>query len=190
MSIEKTLNEILLDILEIEENDIVPEASITGELGASSVDVVEIVAALESELDIDIPDEDLEKKREERKKRGLLEKLGLRKPKKEEPPKQNVELNEYIRTESPYVVWVNPFDFGIDPTVTSPYDARYVYQKVTKLLDEVKSNPNYKNTVNLKGTDIKEGLTKDIPETQLDHFKTVQLYEIHYKTDQLPGVIF
>lgn len=132
----------------------------------------------------DIPDEDLEKNRAKRKERGLLEKLGLRKPREEEPPKQNVELNEYIRSESPYVVWVNPFEFGIDPTATTIHDARYVYQKVTKLLSEVKSNSNYKNTKALKGSDIEEGLTKDIPDTQIENFKTVQLYEIHYKTDE------
>ena len=60
MSVEETLKGILLDILEIDEEEIVPNASITNDLGASSVDVVEIVAALETDLDIDISDEDLE----------------------------------------------------------------------------------------------------------------------------------
>jgi len=60
MSVEETLKTILLDILEIDEKEIVPNASITNDLEASSIDVVEIVAALETELNIDISDEDLE----------------------------------------------------------------------------------------------------------------------------------
>jgi acyl carrier protein len=60
MSVEETLKTILLDILEIDEKEIVPGASITNDLEASSIDVVEIIAALETELNIDISDEDLE----------------------------------------------------------------------------------------------------------------------------------
>ena len=131
----------------------------------------------------DMPDEDLEKRRDKEKKRGLLEKLGLRKPKPEEP-KENVDLNEYIKTENPYVCWVNPFEFGIDPCARNIHEARYVYQRITKLLDQVKSNPNYSNTSDLEGSNVSETLSKDVPETQIENFKTVELYEIHYKTDE------
>lgn len=131
----------------------------------------------------DMPDEDLEKRRAKEKKQGLLEKLGLKKPKPEEP-KENVDLNEYIKAENPYICWVNPFEFGIDPCTRNIHEARYVYQKITKLLDQVKSNPNYSNTEKLEGSPVSETLMKDVPETEIENFKTVELYEVHYKTDE------
>ena len=131
----------------------------------------------------DIEDEDIDKSREKTKQRGILEKLGLKKPKPEEK-KENIDLNEYIRSENPYVVWVSPFDFIIDPTANDIHNARWVAQRTTKLLKLVKENKNYSNTSTLKGSEIQENLTKDIPETEIDNFKTIDLYEIHYKTDE------
>ncbi len=132
----------------------------------------------------DIEDESLEKRREQEKKKGLLEKLGLRKPKEPEELPKNVEPNEFIIAESPYVTWVNPFNFGIDPTATSIYDANYVYEKITTTLDRVKNNKNYKNTKDLEGMDLDPTFQKDIPSTQIEKFKPIELYEIHYKTDE------
>ena len=123
------------------------------------------------------------KQREKDKERGLLEKLGLRKPKKDDEENKNPELNEYIRSESPYVVWVNPFEFGIDPRATSIENAQYVYQKVTKRLDEVKRSKYYKNTSLLEGSLSDELDAKDVPSPELDAFKTIELYEVHYKAD-------
>lgn len=60
MSIQKQVNEILLEILEISEGDIKANASIANDLGASSVDLVEVIAALENEFDLDIPEDDIE----------------------------------------------------------------------------------------------------------------------------------
>lgn len=131
----------------------------------------------------DIPDDNIEKEREKRKSRTLLERVGLRKPKKEDEKPQNIELDEFIRSESPYVRWVNPFNFGIDPRATSIHNATYVYEKITKTLEEVKDNPNYKHTKDLRGSEVPTTLTKDLPETEVEKFKTVELYEIHYKKD-------
>ena len=132
-----------------------------------------------------IPNEqDVEKEKKEREKakeKSLLEKLGLKKPKKEEEQEKIVDLNEYIRAESPFVKWVNPFEFGIDPSATNINNARFVYEKVTKLLSDVKKQ--YRNAKDLKGVESKEGLPKDIPATVIDDFKWVDLYEILYKTD-------
>ena len=58
MSNEEKVKECLLDILDVDENEIVPTAHLRKDLEASSVDLVEILAALENEFDIDIPDED------------------------------------------------------------------------------------------------------------------------------------
>ena len=123
------------------------------------------------------------KERDKEKQKGLLEKLGLRR-KKEEEIKQNPELDEYIRSESPFIQYINPFNFGIDPAATSIYTARYVYEKVTKLLSDVKKDRSYKNTKDLEGTFIEGADESKIPDTMIDEFKTVDLYEIHYKTDE------
>lgn len=131
----------------------------------------------------DIEDESLEKEREKKKKQGILEVLGLRKPKEEEKS-ENIDLNEFITSENPYVIWVSPFDFFIDPAANSIHNARYCGQKTTKILKLVKENPNYSNTKLLKGINITEGITKDLSETEIDNFKTIDLYEIHYKTDK------
>lgn len=133
---------------------------------------------------MDIEDTELEKKRLAEKKKGLLEMLGLRKPKEPEELPKNIDLNEFIIAESPYVTWVNPFNFGIDPMANSIYEANYVYEKITTTLDRVKGNKNYKNTKDLNGMDLDPAYQKDIPATQIDNFKPIELYEIHYKTDE------
>jgi len=61
MSVEEKLNAVLLEILDVEEKDITPAAHLINDLGASSVDLVEIVAGVENEFDIDIPDKDAQK---------------------------------------------------------------------------------------------------------------------------------
>ncbi len=124
------------------------------------------------------------KEREKSKSMGLLEKLGLRKPKEEEKPLQNPELDEFIRSESPFVTWISPFDFVIDPRANSIATAQWVAHRIRKTLKTVKANKDYKNTEKLEGTPISESLDKNIPEILLDDFKTIDIYEIHYKTDE------
>lgn len=46
--------------LGVEEAEVVPQASILDDLGADSLDVVELVMALEEAFDIEVPDEDVE----------------------------------------------------------------------------------------------------------------------------------
>ena len=55
------LKEIILDRLDVEEDQIVPEASFVEDLGADSLDIVELIMGIEEEFDIEIPDEDAEK---------------------------------------------------------------------------------------------------------------------------------
>jgi acyl carrier protein len=52
---------VISDKLEVEASKITPEANFTDDLGADSLDVVELVMALEEEFDIEIPDEEAEK---------------------------------------------------------------------------------------------------------------------------------
>ena len=60
MSVEEKVKEIIVDQLGVDENQVKPEASFIDDLGADSLDTVELVMALEEEFDIEIPDEDAE----------------------------------------------------------------------------------------------------------------------------------
>ncbi len=52
---------IVVEQLGVAEAEVTPEASFVEDLGADSLDVVELVMALEEEFDVEIPDEDAEK---------------------------------------------------------------------------------------------------------------------------------
>lgn len=55
------VREIIVDKLGVDEKDVTPEASFTNDLGADSLDTVELIMELEKEFDIQIPDEEAEK---------------------------------------------------------------------------------------------------------------------------------
>jgi acyl carrier protein len=54
------VREIVVDQLGVEEDEVVMDASLIDDLGADSLDVVELIMALEEEFDIEIPDEEAE----------------------------------------------------------------------------------------------------------------------------------
>jgi acyl carrier protein len=58
---EGKFQEIIVDRLGVDPNQITPEASFIDDLGADSLDTVELVMAFEEEFDLEIPDEDAEK---------------------------------------------------------------------------------------------------------------------------------
>ncbi|MBE7045112.1 MAG: acyl carrier protein [Ruminococcaceae bacterium] len=60
MEFEK-VKEVLVDQLGVDESTITMESSFIDDLGADSLDIVELIMGLESEFDIEIPDEDAEK---------------------------------------------------------------------------------------------------------------------------------
>ncbi len=62
-SAEAKVKEIIINELGVEADKVVPEASFIEDLGADSLDTVELVMAFEEEFDIDIPDEDAEEMR-------------------------------------------------------------------------------------------------------------------------------
>jgi acyl carrier protein len=59
--VEERVKAIIVEQLGVEENDVAPAAKFIEDLGADSLDTVELVMAFEEEFDIEIPDEDAEK---------------------------------------------------------------------------------------------------------------------------------
>lgn len=51
---------IIVDKLGVDENEVIPEASFTNDLGADSLDTVELIMEFEKEFDIQIPDDQAE----------------------------------------------------------------------------------------------------------------------------------
>ena len=61
MSVDAKVKEIIVEQLGVDANQVTDEASFVDDLGADSLDTVELVMALEEKFDIEIPDEDAEK---------------------------------------------------------------------------------------------------------------------------------
>ena len=60
-NLENKIKEIIIDTLGIEESEITESASFTNDLGADSLDTVELIMEFEKEFNVSIPDEDAEK---------------------------------------------------------------------------------------------------------------------------------
>jgi acyl carrier protein len=61
MSVEQRVKQIIVEQLGVDEGQVDNSASFVDDLGADSLDIVELVMAFEEAFDIDIPDEDAEK---------------------------------------------------------------------------------------------------------------------------------
>lgn len=60
MSVESKIKEIIAEQLGINEDDIAAESSLSDDLGADSLDIVEIAMALEEEFEVEISDADID----------------------------------------------------------------------------------------------------------------------------------
>ena len=61
MSAEEKIKKIIAEKLSVDISEVVPEASFIDDLGADSLDLVELIMSMEEELDIEISDDDAEK---------------------------------------------------------------------------------------------------------------------------------
>ena len=61
MSVEEKVKQIIVEELGVDEPEVTPNARFIEDLGADSLDTVELVMRFEEEFDIEIPDEDAEK---------------------------------------------------------------------------------------------------------------------------------
>ncbi len=61
MGLEDRVSAIVVEQLGVTKEELAPEASFIDDLGADSLDIVELVMAMEEEFDIEIPDDDAEK---------------------------------------------------------------------------------------------------------------------------------
>ncbi len=61
MSVEKEVVDIIVKKLSVDQAKVVPDASFVDDLGADSLDRVELIMAMEESFDIEIPDDDAER---------------------------------------------------------------------------------------------------------------------------------
>ena len=61
MSVEQKVKQIIVEQLGVDEGQVDSTASFVDDLGADSLDIVELVMAFDEQFDLDIPDEDAEK---------------------------------------------------------------------------------------------------------------------------------
>jgi acyl carrier protein len=61
VGIEEKVKNIVAEKLSVEPDEVVPEASFVDDLGADSLDLVELIMAMEEAFDIEVPDEEAEK---------------------------------------------------------------------------------------------------------------------------------
>lgn len=61
MAVADQVKKIIVEQLGVDEDEVTPDASFVDDLGADSLDIVELVMAFEEEFDLEIPDEDAEK---------------------------------------------------------------------------------------------------------------------------------
>ena len=76
VAVNSKVKDIIVEQLGVDPERVAPEASFIDDLGADSLDIVELVMAMEEEFNIEIPDEDAEKLRTVADVQNYLEKKG------------------------------------------------------------------------------------------------------------------
>ncbi len=76
MALQQKITDIVVEQLGVDADRVKPEASFIDDLGADSLDIVELVMAMEEEFDLEIPDEEAEKLRTVQDVQSYLESKG------------------------------------------------------------------------------------------------------------------
>ena len=76
VALSPKIKDIIVEQLGVDPEKVKPEASFIDDLGADSLDIVELVMAMEEEFDLEIPDEDAEKLKTVQDVASYLEKKG------------------------------------------------------------------------------------------------------------------
>lgn len=76
MSLQQKITDIVVEQLGVDAERVKPEASFIDDLGADSLDIVELVMAMEEEFDLEIPDDEAEKLRKVQDVLTYLESKG------------------------------------------------------------------------------------------------------------------
>ena len=152
-----------------------------------AVGVVKIGYATEFGADI-LPTDVEEKKRlREKLKEGVRQVVAraLGTPPPPEPTEPEVvQPTESIKAESPYIQWISPFDFVIDPRARDLTDARWCAQRIRRTLGEVKRDRRYgREKLELEPDAVDDDR---VPESFIEEFQTVDIYEVHYKDPDSP----
>jgi len=116
--------------------------------------------------------------------RKALEAVGLIKPKETEPDPEKVHADATIRSERPYIQWISPFDFVIDPRARDLTDARWVAQRIRRTIGEIKKDRRYgsaRHELNAESLDDDR-----ILDAFVEDFQTADVYEVHYKNQDSP----
>ena len=61
MSVEEKIKTYIIEALDVSPDEVVPEAKFIDDLGADSLDIVELIMAMEEEFDVEISDDEAEK---------------------------------------------------------------------------------------------------------------------------------
>ena len=114
----------------------------------------------------------------------VLVTLGIKPPKPVETEPDQVQAEESIRSEHPYIQWISPFDFVKDPRARDIYDARWIAQRIRRTVGEVKRDRRYgqaKHELQAEALDDPR-----VTESFIEDFQTVDIWEVHYKTPDSP----
>lgn len=115
---------------------------------------------------------------------NAMEAMGVAKPKEEEPEPEKVQADLTIRSETPYLQWVSPFDMAIDPRARDLTDALWVGECRRRTIASIKRDRRYsKEKFELVGDPIDEAR---IPDSFIEEFQTCEEWEVHYKNPDSP----
>ena len=115
---------------------------------------------------------------------AVAESIGLVKPKETEPEPEKVQDDLIIRAEKPYLQYISPFDFAIDPRARDLNDALWVGECRRRTIASIKRDRRYsKAKFELVGDPIEE---ERIPDSFIEEFQTCEEWEVHYKNPDSP----